>query len=52
MTEIRCSLPTDVINIKLPVEKGNKKKIGVVEFEIMVLAIYLHRAAFFYRYAF
>ena len=44
MTEIGCSLPTDIIYFKLPAEKGNIKKIGVVEFEIMVLAIYFNRA--------
>ena len=44
MAEIGCSLPTDIFYFKLPSEKGNIKKIGVVEFEIMVLVIYLHRA--------
>ena len=45
MTEIGCSLPTDIIYFKLPAEKGNIQKIGVLEKEIMVLAIYSHRAA-------
>ena len=44
MAEIGCSLPTDIFYYLLPTKKVTFKKIGVVEFEIMVLAIYLHRA--------
>ena len=43
MAKIRCSLPTDIIYFQFPAEKGNIQ-IGIVEFAIMVLALYLHRA--------
>ena len=31
MTEIGCSLPTDIINFQLSAEKGNIRKIGKLE---------------------
>ena len=43
MTEIGCSLPTDIIYFKLPAEKGNIQHNRYSRIEIMVLAIYLHR---------
>ena len=44
MAETGSSLPINIIYLKLPAEKGNIKKNRCCEFEIMVLAIHLHRA--------
>ena len=45
MAEIRSYRSTDIIKFNYLPKKVTFKKIGIVEFEIMVLAIRSHRAA-------
>ena len=45
MAGIGCCPSVDIINFLLPTKKGTIRTIGTVDLEILVLTLYLHRAA-------